>query len=204
MWEPFNGEDVTNYTEPSQKPSAPFDSQSQPWLKSIFNTVRKYKRNLFGESESSVYIKRQRFLDYTIPANYKFVLAKYEDGMYRPASIVGRSKKLQLFIGYFYHNKKCCYVKSRDLIIRHGNLLERKVCFFHEGQNKAGKVYGNNSPANHGFPSLFYIRKHGKWFKISFKKIFLTRKQINKMYFVTPKKRSAVSIQSRNSLGNST
>lgn len=203
MWDTFKGEDLQNCNEISQNSAPIVEAQEQPWFKSIFNTMRKYKRNFFGESESSIYIRRQRTLDYTIPPNYKFVFAKYEDGFYRPASIVGRSKKLQLFILYFYHNNKCCYVKSRDLIIRHGNLLERKVCFCYEGQKKSGKVYGNNSPANHGFPSLFYIRKHGRWFKISYKNIFLTRKHINKMYFVTPKRRSANSIHSRNSVGSS-
>lgn len=203
MWGIYNGEEQQNLNEPLQNCSLQGDSQEVPWLKSIFNTVKKYKQELFGESSSSIYIKRQRTLDYTIPPNYKFVFAKYEDGFYRPASIMGRSKKLQLFILYFYHNNKCCHVKPRHLLIRHGNLLEKKVCFYQDGQAKKGRVYGNNAPANHGFPSLFYIRKNGNWFKISYKYIFLTRKQINKMYFVTRKKKSANSNHCKSSAGAS-
>lgn len=201
MWGSSNGDGVQNQNEPLQNSVGQENSQGQPWFKSIFNTVKKYKQEFFGESTSSIHIKRQRTLDYTISPNYKFVFAKFEDGFYRPASIMARSKKLQLFILYFYHNNKCCYVKPRDLLIRHGNLLERKVCFCYEGQRWKGKVYGNNSPANHGFPSLFYIRKNGRWYKISYKHIFLTRKQINKMYFIKPKKRRANSVHSKGGVG---
>lgn len=202
MWDPVFRDDLQNYNEFSES-SPQVGAQEQPWFKTIFNTVKKYKKNLFGESDSSIYIKRQRTLDYTIPPNYKFVLAKYDDGLYRTASIVGSSKKMQLFTICFYQNNKCCYVKSRDVIIRHGNLLDMTVCFCHQGQAKKGKVYGNNSPANHGFPSIFYIRKHGKWFKISYRNIFLTRKQISKIYFATPRRRSTNSVHSRSSVRSS-
>lgn len=202
MWDPSDGEAVQNFDLSIQNSSPEKDTnQGQPWLKSIFNTVKRYKKEFFGESDSSTYIKKQRTLDCTIPVNYKFIFAKCDDGFYRPASIMGRSKKLQLFIIYFYHSKKCCYVKPRDLLIRHGNLLDRKVCFCFQGHKKKGKVYGNNSPGNHGFPSIFYIRKY-KWYKIPYNDIFLTKKQVNKMYFVTPKRKSSNSIHSKSSLGN--
>lgn len=198
MWEPISDDCLQNYNDTSKESSPEEDnSQDQPWFKSIFNTVRKYKKELFGESVSSICIRKQRILDYTIAPNYKFVFAKYLDGLYRPASIMARSKKLQLFIMYFYHNSQCGYVKPRDLLIRHGNLLERKVWFFYEGHKKKGKVYGNNSPANHGFPSVFYLRKNGRWYKISYKCIYLTKKQINNIYFVKPRRRSSNSMHSR-------
>lgn len=201
---PYGDDFKSNYDLSQRTPEAE-EPQDRTWFKSIYNTVRKYKKELFGDSDSATRIKKQRCLDYTIPPNYKLVFAKYEDGFYRPASIMGRSKKLQLFILYFYHTNRCCYVKPRDLFIRHGNLLGRKVCFCHEGQRKKGRVYGNNSPANHGFPSLFFIRRDGRWYKIEYDNIFLTKKQIKKIYFITTpkKKKSANSIQSRSSLRKS-
>lgn len=202
MWNQLNGEGIPIDNQSSPNFCTQNDPQDNTWFKSICNTVRRYKNELFGESDSRTYIRRQRTLDYTIPPNYKFVFARHEDGVYRPASIMGRNKKMQLLALYFYHNTKCCYVKPRDIIIRHGNLLDRKVCFCLSNHILAGRVYGNNSPANHGFPSLFYIRKRGRWFKIPFEHIFLTRKQLNRMYFqASSKRRSSNCVNSKSSIG---
>ncbi|KAG5898475.1 hypothetical protein JTB14_015479 [Gonioctena quinquepunctata] len=163
---------------------------SQHWFQTLVNTVKKYKRGIFGD-DSRTHIKRQRMIDYTVPPNYKFVLAKYTDGFYRPASIMGRSKKLQVFIVFFYQPQTCSYVKPRDVILKHGNLLDRRVCFCHEGQRWKATVFGNNSPANHGFPSIFYLKKKSRWFKVCFRNIFLTKKQVNRMYFTKLRKRTS-------------
>ncbi|CAH1114217.1 unnamed protein product [Psylliodes chrysocephalus] len=165
-----------------------------PWLKTIINTYRKYKRELFGDSNTR--IRKERSLDYTVRPNYKFVFAKYRDGFYRPGSIVGRNKKLKQFIIYFYHNKKCCYVQPRDIVLKHGNLLDRRVCFSYDGHRRKGTVFGNNSPANRGFPSIFYVKKKckPKWYKVNFKHIFLTKKQVNRMYFNVSRRRVSSSV----------
>lgn len=152
-----------------------------PWFRSIFNFVKNcsIKSGVFNNDT----IKEQRIMDYTVAPNYKFVFAKYNDGIYRPAKIIGRSKKMQLFVVCFYHNEKCLYLKPNEILLRHGNLLEKRVCFKYAGQKRVGKVFGNNSPANHGFPSTFYIKKRDTWYKVSFKSIFLTKRQVSKMYF---------------------
>lgn len=148
------------------------------WFQSLIETFKKFGSEFFGAGDFE--IRRQRMLDYTVKPSNKFVLAKYSDGFYRTACITGKSKKMQLFIVSFYHNKKCLYVKPTDIIFKHGNLLNSKVSFILHGKHLKGKVYGNNSPANKGFPSMFYIKKKDKWHKVPFKMIFLTKKQFNK------------------------
>nr|CAI5834845.1 unnamed protein product [Callosobruchus analis] len=196
MWEPFDSDqqyedigavpghcDASNGQE--QISSEVQEKKPQPWFYSIFNTVKRYKKGIFGE-DSRAKIKQERLRDCSVPTNYKFVYARYPDNTYRPGSIVGRNKKLHIFIVYFYHNKKCISVKPGDVIMKHGNLLDRKVCFIHQGRVKKGMVFGNNSPANHGFPSKFFIRRKGEWFTISYKDVFMTKRQMLPMYFMLP------------------
>lgn len=152
--------------------------EKYPWFNSIINTLKRYKSELFGAGDSEM--KKQRARDYTVQPTIKFVLAKYSDGYFRPGCIAGRSKKRQLFAVQFYHTKKCLYVKPTDVIMKHGNLLNAKVSFTQHGKELMGKVYGNNSPANKGFPSTFFIKNNNCWHKISFKMIFLTKKQLTK------------------------
>ncbi|CAH1971255.1 unnamed protein product [Acanthoscelides obtectus] len=196
MWEPFDPdqqyEDFGGISEncdatyrQEQTGSQVQEKKPQPWFYSIFDTVKRYKKEIFGE-DSRTKIRKERLRDCSVPTNYKFVYARYPDNTYRPGSIVGRNKKLHIFIVYFYHNKRCLSVKPGDVILKHGNLLDRKVCFVHQGKVKTGTVFGNNSPANHGFPSKFFIRRRGEWFTISYKDVYITKKQMLPMYFMLP------------------
>ncbi|KAJ8984877.1 hypothetical protein NQ317_002717, partial [Molorchus minor] len=147
---------------------ADLKAEQETWFKSLVNSIRRYKDDLFGkESSSDTHIRKQRMLDYTVPPNYKFVFARFTDGFYRPAAIMGRNKKLHLFVLQFYHAKKCLYVKRKDILLKHGNLLDKK--------------------------------KKDDWFKVSFKQIFLTKKQVNKIYFVdpNPKRKKAVAVSAK-------
>lgn len=168
-------------------------SNGEPWFKSIFNTVLRYKNGLFGHYSPPI-DQKQRAQDYIIPVNYKFIFGLCEDGFFRPGAIVGKNKKQQEFVVYFYHDKKCTYVKRKDMLLKHGNLLDKKVFFCHCGQRRKGKVYGNNSPANHGFPSIFYLKKKNVWYKVSFKCIFLSKKMVRKCNLENPRKQSEASL----------
>ncbi|CAH1169170.1 unnamed protein product [Phyllotreta striolata] len=154
------------------------NSAGNCWLDTIVNAYRKYKRRLFGDS------RKDKLLDYTVRPNYKLVFAKYKDGFYRPGSLVDRNKKLRTFNVYFYHTKKCLSVQPRNIVLKHDNLLERRVCFTWGGHSKQGTVFGNDSPANGGFPSTFFIKgkRKPKWYKVNFKHVFLSKKQVVRMH----------------------
>lgn len=201
MWEPLAPQNFennlgcygTNLDVTEQTPNG------QPWFKSIFNTVLRYKNELFGGHEGPFAdAKQQRIQDYSIPANYKFIFALFTDGFYRPGAIVGKNKKQQEFVVYFYHNKKCCYVKRKNMVLKHGNLLDKKVLFCHCGQKRKARVFGNNSPANNGFPSIFYLKKKGVWYKVPFKSIFLSKKLIRKCNLDTRKRKNETGVSRSN------